>query len=80
MGREYFIATKPPSGDRLNTLLRRLPSPIKHLTITEIYNYRVDPDGYYFVDHLVDRTVAATALLVFIDDALSRGEARISEP
>lgn len=37
----------------------------------EIYNYKVEDDGYYLVDHLVDRATAATALQIFIDAALS---------
>jgi hypothetical protein len=37
----------------------------------EIYNYRVEEDGYYVVDHLVDRPTAALALQVFLDAALS---------
>jgi hypothetical protein len=39
--------------------------------MVEIYNYRVENDGYYLIDHLVDRRIAALALQVFIDAALS---------
>ena len=47
----------------------------------ELYNYRVDEDGYYLVDHLIDRSVAATALQVFLDAALSTTESvAIIEP
>lgn len=47
----------------------------------ELYNYRVEEDGYYLVDHLIDRSVAATALQVFLDAALSGGDAvSIIEP
>ena len=47
----------------------------------EIYNYRVDDDGYYFVDHLIDRSTAASALLLFLDAGLSSDpRITISEP
>ncbi len=49
--------------------------------MAEIYNYRVDEDGYYLVDHLVDRRIAAVALQLFIDAALAAGEtAEVIEP
>jgi hypothetical protein len=47
----------------------------------EIYSYRVEEDGYYLVDHLVDRATAAVALRAFVDAALSTGESvTIIEP
>ena len=47
----------------------------------ELYDYRVDEDGYYFVDYLIDRSVAATALQVFVDAALSDADSvTIIEP
>ena len=47
----------------------------------ELYNYRVEDDGYYFVDHLIDRAVAATALQIFLDAAMSTAESvTIIEP
>jgi hypothetical protein len=39
----------------------------------EIYNFRVDPDGYYLIDQWVDRRTAAVALQIFVDAALSGG-------
>jgi hypothetical protein len=42
--------------------------------MVEVYNYRIEPDGYYFVDRLVDQVVASKALKVFIDAALSQNE------
>ncbi|MEO6993774.1 MAG: hypothetical protein ABI273_09110 [Lacunisphaera sp.] len=48
--------------------------------MTEIYSFRVDVDGYYLVDHLVDRKTAAVAFQIFVDAALSTGkEATIVE-
>jgi hypothetical protein len=71
MGREYKIRCTPVKGAELSALLRKLPSPILRSKMCEIYNYRVDEDGYYLVDHLVDRPTAAVALQLFLDAALS---------
>jgi len=81
MGREYKIQCTPLKGTKLAAILQKLPSPISRPSMTEIYNFRVDDDGYYLVDHLVDRKTAATALQIFVDAALSTGkEAKIVEP
>lgn len=81
MGREYKITAKPLREAELFRMLQRLPSPIQRSRMREIYNFRVEDDGYYLIDHLVDRSVAAEALLVFIDAALSTQQTlTISEP
>ena len=81
MRREYKILCKPTEGVALHQLLRRLPPPFHRPQMQELYNYRVEEDGYYLVDHLIDRSVAATALQVFLDAALSGGDAvSIIEP
>lgn len=81
MGREYKILCKPIEGAALHKLLRRLPPPFHRPQMQELYTYRVDDDGYYLVDRLIDRTVAATALQVFLDAALSNAESvTIIEP
>ena len=81
MGREYKIQCTPVKGTKLAVVLRKLPSPISRPNMIEIYNFRVDDNGYYLVDHLVDRKTAATALQIFVDAALSTGrEATIIEP
>jgi hypothetical protein len=81
MGREYKIRCSPPAGDALAQILRKLPSPILRPAMREIYNFRVEEDGYYLVDHLVDRATAAVALQIFVDAALSCGQAvTIAEP
>lgn len=51
-------------------VLRTLPSPIDRHSRTEIYNYAIEADGFYFVDNLGDRTVAAVALRSLLDEAL----------
>jgi hypothetical protein len=54
MGKEYKVKCVVPSKDALGAMLRRLPSPIHRRPLAEIYNYKVESDGFYFVDHLVD--------------------------
>ncbi len=81
MGYEYKIKCAPLKGALLANLLRKLPSPIARPKLQEIYNYRVEEDGYYLVDHLVNRPVAAQALQIFIDAALSSSDlVSIEEP
>ena len=81
MGREYKIKCAPLKDSHLANLLHKLPSPIARPKLQEIYNYRVEEDGYYLVDHLVDRSVAAQALQTFIDSALSSSDSvSIEEP
>ena len=70
MGREYKIKFVVPVSYEPAGLFRRLPSPIDRRTGAEIYNYAIEADGFYFVDHLVDREVAAVALRNFLDEAL----------
>ncbi len=74
MGREYKISCTPLCGSELAEMFRKLPSPISRAKMVEVYNYRIEPDGYYFNDLLVDQVVASKALKVFVDAALSRSE------
>lgn len=74
MNLEYKILCKPMEGPALHQLLDKLPPPFHRPQMKELYNYRVDDDGYYLVDRLIDRSVAATALQVFLDAALSSAE------
>jgi len=39
--------------------------------MTEIYNFSVEEDGFYFLDNLVDQGVAGHAMKLFVDEALS---------
>jgi hypothetical protein len=80
MGREYKIKCAVPDKD-LGAILRRLPSPIHREPLSEIYNYKVEADGIYFIDHLVDTKTASVALRVFIDAALESNQTiEIFEP
>lgn len=64
--REYKLRCTLLTGDAL----MKLPPPLLRPELRESYNFSVDEDGCYLVDHLVDRATAAKALLVFIDAAL----------
>ena len=74
MGREYKILCTPVEGAALQRLLQGLPPPFNRPQMQEIYNFQVEEDGYYFVDRLVDRSVAAAGLQMFLDAALSTGQ------
>ncbi len=70
MGREYKIKFSVPGNYDPTALQWKLPSPIHSATQGDSYHYAIEPDGFYFVDHLVDRTVAAVALQCLLDEAL----------
>lgn len=74
MGREYKIKCKVPDQPQLNALFQRLPSPIHRAPLAEIYNYKIESDGFYFIDNLVDSMTASLALRIFIDGALSAND------
>lgn len=74
MGKEYTIKCKIPPSQELQRMFARLPSPIHRAPLSEIYNYKVEKDGFYFIDHLVDTTTASVAFRVFIDAALLANE------
>jgi len=74
MGREYKIKCTVPSKVNLEAMFRRLPTPIHREPLTEIYNYKVEADGFYFIDHLVDAKTASVALRIFIDAALASSQ------
>lgn len=59
-----------PKGYDPWPVLRELPSPMKRGSGEETYNYRVEKDGFYLVDHLNERETASIALQLFVDEAL----------
>lgn len=69
MGIEYKIKFTVPQGYDPSVLVKKLPSPIQKGQMMEIYNYRVEFEAFYFVDHLVNPGVASLALRRFIDEA-----------
>lgn len=70
MGREYKIKFAVPGNYDPAALFRELPNPINREVMGEVYNCALEADGFYFIDHLVDRTVAAIALQSLLDEAL----------
>lgn len=70
MGKEYKIKCKIPPTQDLERIFRRLPSPIHRAPLSEIYNFKVEEEGFYFIDHLVDSKTASVAFRIFIDAAL----------
>ena len=79
MSREYMIKCTFPVGYDVSIVLRQLPSPISR-EMTEIYNYAVKSEGFYFVDRLVEPQVAAYAFKLLVDEALLQsGEVTVSE-
>lgn len=70
MGLEYKIKFSVPSSYDPAALLRKLPNVVNRELMCDAYGFAVDPDGFYFIDHLVDRTVAAVALQSLLDEAL----------
>lgn len=70
MGKEYKIKFAVPTNYDSASLLRTLPSPIDRHSRTEIYNIAIEADGFYFVDNLGDRNVAAVALRSLLDEGL----------
>lgn len=74
MGIEYKIKVTLPEGYDPLALLNKLPSPIDRTTMTEVYNYAIEADGFYFVDHLVDDKVASVAFKRFVNEALSHAQ------
>jgi len=73
MGMEYKIEWDVPDDYSPSAVLRKLPSPISP-QMTEIYNYKVEKDGFYLLDNLVDPVVAGHALKLFVDEALAHSD------
>ncbi|SHG37828.1 hypothetical protein [Massilia sp. CF038] len=81
MGIEYSIQFLVPENFNSSALLNKLPSPISHVSTLKIYEYAFGPDGFYSIDHLVNRELASLALRVLIDEALSHSvTVQIVEP
>ena len=81
MGIEYKIKFNVPTGYDSSALFKKLPSPIDKASMTEIYNFKIEQDGFYFVDHLVNDQVASIAFKRFVNEALMHGgSVQIVEP
>jgi hypothetical protein len=65
-----MIEWKQPDRYDPSGVLRQLPSPISK-DMQEIYNYSVQPEGFYLIDRHVDPAVAGHAMKLFVDEALA---------
>jgi hypothetical protein len=70
MAKEYKIKFAVPADYNPAALFKKIPSPIHRQTMSEIYNYRIEKDGFYFIDALVETSVASEAFRLFVDEAL----------
>lgn len=70
MAKEYKIKFEVPAGYDPGKLFAKLPSPIHRPEMVEIYNYKIEEDGFYFLDQLVNDQVASIAFKLFVDEAL----------
>lgn len=69
MKSEYKIIFDIPKNNDPSSVLRKLPSPIGP-KMTEMYNYSVEPYGFYLLDNLVDQTTVGHAMKILIDECL----------
>jgi hypothetical protein len=74
MGLEYKLRFNVPANYDPTPLFKKLPSPIHRPSMTEIYNYKIEQDGFYFTDHLIDEKISAVAFMMFVNEALSLSE------
>lgn len=78
MGIEYKILFKIPSGYDPSNLSMTLPA---QNSAQEAFSYALEQDGFYFIDHLVDKPLASLALRRLIDEALKVSDSiKITEP
>lgn len=74
MANEYRIKFAVPANYNPASLFEKMPSPIHRKTMSEIYNYKIENGGFYFVDRAVDPRVASEAFRLFVDEALKFGK------
>ena len=74
MESEYRIKFAVPANYNPAAFFEKVPSPIHRKTMSEIYNYKIEKEGFYFVDRAVDPRVASEAFRLFVDEALKYGK------
>jgi hypothetical protein len=74
MGSEYKIRFAVPSDFSEEILSKRLPKADIPGSNWVEYSYRVDVDGFYFVDHGGRRDISSIAFRCLVDEALRHGE------
>lgn len=74
MGKEYRIKFVVPVDYNPANLFKNLPNPIHRQTMSEISNYKIEKDGFYFSDALVDSNVSSVAFRQFVEEALKHSK------
>ena len=70
MSQEYKIKYEIPEDQDWGSFFQNMPGPIHRETMSEIYNYRIENDGVYFIDQLIEQKTSSEALGRFIEEAL----------
>lgn len=78
MGFEYKIRFKVPPGFLPERLIKRLPDPAVSNSSWVEYDYKVEADGFYFLDHKKS-PVASVAFRQLVDEALSHSQQVVIE-
>jgi len=79
MGIEYRIRFDVPPDFSAELLTKRLPDPrIVNSDWTE-YGYKVEKDGFYFVDHGGTPAIAAVAFRCLVDEGLRHAQRVVVE-
>ena len=73
MGFEYKIRFEVPAGFDGASLVARLPDASIPNSAWSAFDYEVEPDGFYFVDHGGKRETSSVAFRVLVDEALRHG-------
>ena len=71
MGIEYKIHFPVPQGFDTQAVQRRLPVVQTAPGQMPDYDFALEADGFYFIDHMGDAATVARAMRVLIDEALS---------
>lgn len=79
MGIEYKIRFELPRHYDRSVVETKLPDATG--AAGAIYDYAVEPDGFYFIDHLAAPEIAAVAFRRLVDEALLHSDlVQILEP
>ncbi len=72
MAIEYKIKFDVPKNYTVSqSFINKMPSPIHQKTMSEIYNFKIEKDGFYFIDSLVEQKISSLAFKYFVDEALA---------
>jgi hypothetical protein len=78
MGFEYKIRFTVPPGFSSERLLQRLPDSKATEGKHQLYDFKVDSDGFYFLDYGKSQ-IASVAFRMLVDEALQHSQNAIIE-